>query len=149
LRRDLILRMKRDEALAERIGIVFADGMAPRLKNVGVEVVVSVPLHWRRRWQRGYNQSEVLAQALADALRAPCLKWRLKRTRPTPHQTSLSPTARRDNVRGAFHASPKLAGKTVLLVDDVFTTGATAQAAASALKAAGVSRVLIAVVAHG
>lgn len=149
IRRDLVLRMKHDETMAERVGAVFADGMGKRLKNVGANAVVAVPLHWKRRWQRGYNQSEVLARSLADALRLEKPKRRLKRTRPTSLQSTLSATARRENVRGAFHAEKTFAGKSVVVVDDVFTTGATANEVARALINAGAVRVWIAVVAHG
>ena len=116
-------------------------------------MLVPVPLHWRRRWLRGYNQSEALAHGLAARLRLPCGSCGLRRIRATPMQTSQTLAGRRDNVRGAFAAAPNVrtAGKTVLLVDDVMTTGATASEAARALKAAGARRVVVAVLtrAHG
>lgn len=150
LRRELVLRAKSDEGLAERIGATFADCMAPRLRNIAVDCVIPVPLHWRRRWQRGYNQCDVYAQALADVLRVPYLRRGMHRTRATLPQSTLSATARRENVRGAFASRARsLTGRTALVVDDVFTTGATADAVARALRAAGASRVLVAVVAHG
>jgi ComF family protein len=103
-------------------------------------VVVPVPLHPTRRAERGFNQSELLARAVAAAL-AVELCDALERVRPTVAQTGLSPGDRAANVRGAFAARQALAGATVLLIDDVCTTGATLGAAAVALRRAGASRV--------
>jgi ComF family protein len=113
------------------------------------EVVVPVPLHWLRRWGRGYNQSEAVARALADRLGLPCRTW-LVRTRPTPTQRAQSAAARWENVRGAFRArrGAALQGTRVLLVDDVLTTGATGDAAATALRQAGAAQVVLAVLAR-
>lgn len=150
LRRDLIVRMKRDEVLAERIGTVFAKGIMGRLGKTPVDAVIPIPLHWRRRWRRGYNQAEALATELADALTVPSRPGSIVRTRDTPHQVGLAMVPRKENVRGAFAVRGRgLAGKTVVLVDDVYTTGATADAAARALKNGGVARVIVAVAAHG
>ena len=109
-----------------------------------------VPLHWWRRWTRGYNQSESLGRALAARLGLPCQGRWLRRVRNTPRQVDQSAAARRENVRNAFVAQgrPDLRGKTVLLVDDVLTTGSTANEAASALRKAGAGRIVVAVLAH-
>src|SRR5262249_56284673 len=106
--------------------------------------------HWRRRWRRGYNQSEVLAQALTDRLRVPCRPDWLRRVRHTPQQVGQSATERRENVRNAFAAPARaqLRGKTVLLVDDVLPTGSTASDAARALRTAGAARIVVAVLAR-
>jgi ComF family protein len=103
-------------------------------------VVVPVPLHPSRRAERGFNQSDLLARDVADALGL-ALADALERVRPTPSQTGLSPTERTTNVRGAFAARRELPGAVVLLVDDVCTTGATLGAAATALRRAGAIRV--------
>ena len=112
-------------------------------------LIVPVPLHRRRLWQRRFNQSALLAQGLASHLRIPCLPDALLRTRPTRPQTGLSGIERRRNLRDAFAANPRhaarLQGRTVLLLDDVFTTGATARACAHTLRQAGVSTVHVAV----
>jgi ComF family protein len=107
-----------------------------------VDAVVPVPLHWTRERLRGYNQARVLAQAFAKKAGLPVLEA-LKRRRPAPSQTSLDKLARAANVRDAFQARRPEAvrGKTLLLVDDVCTTGATLEACARALKAAGARRV--------
>ena len=152
LLREQILRMKHaaGESLAEWLGAVWAEAAEERLRALGAEVVVPVPLHWRRRWRRGYNQSEVLAEQLAGALKLPCRPRWLRRVRHTPMQTGQSATARRQNVVGAFAARPRpeLRDRRILLVDDVLTTGATASEAARVLRAAGAARVDVAVLAH-
>lgn len=152
LRRDAILRIKNahHEGLAEAVGELWAATANGRLKALEPSVIVPVPLHWRRRWRRGYNQAAALARALASGLQIPCRERWLRRVRATPFQTAVAPSARRANVRGAFRAAadPNLKGQTVLLVDDVLTTGGTANEAARALRAAGAARVVVAVLAH-
>jgi ComF family protein len=153
LLRELILRIKQpnSEMLAEMLGVLWAEHAQARLREIGADVVVPVPLHWRRRWSRGYNQSETLAQALAERLGLPCRPRWLRRVRNTPFQTEQTPAERRANVQAGFRARPRpqLHGRTVLLVDDVLTSGSTASEAARALRAAGAARVAVAVLAHG
>jgi len=153
LLRELVLRMKSawNEELAELLGELWASNAEVPFRAFNADVVVPVPLHWWRRWRRGYNQSESLARSLAMALGLPCRPRWLRRARATPMQTRQSPTVRRENVRGVFAARPRAAlhGRTVLLVDDVLTTGSTASEAARALRAAGAARVVVAVLAHG
>jgi ComF family protein len=148
----MILRIKHGagEGLAEALGLVWAEKSGADLAGLGLQVVVPVPLHWWRRWSRGYNQSETLAQALAARLRLPCRPNWLRRIRNTPHQTAQTPSGRWENVKGAFRArrTATAGGKSVLLVDDVLTTGSTCSDAARALKAAGATRVVVAVLAH-
>jgi ComF family protein len=152
LLRETILRMKhsRGESLAEVLGDCWGVHAQDRLRAVGADVIVPVPLHWMRRWTRGYNQSEALAYALAARLGLPCRPSWLRRSQNTPSQVQQTPAVRRENLRGAFLARrrPELAGKAVLLVDDVLTTGSTASEAARALRSGGAARVVIAVLAH-
>lgn len=108
-------------------------------------VVAPVPLHRWRLWRRGYNQSALLAAALARAGGMRHVPDLLARTRATPPLRGLNPRQRRATVRGAFavpaHRRTLAEGRTVLLVDDVYTSGATAAACARALKRAGAARV--------
>jgi ComF family protein len=152
LLRELILRMKQKsgDLLAEQVGEVWAERLAPRPRASRPDVIIPVALHWRRRWRRGHNQSEALAVALAGKLGSPCRPRWLRRVKNTPQQTLQSPAGRRENVQDAFRARPRsgLRGKTVILVDDVLTTGSTCNEAARALRAAGAGRILVAVLAH-
>lgn len=103
----------------------------------GPPLLVPVPLSATRRRERGYNQAEALAKVLAER-RGWSTATRLVRTRATPPQVGLDPAARRENVRGAFAwQGESLAGQRVLLIDDVLTTGATANECAAVLKSAG------------
>jgi ComF family protein len=113
------------------------------------DAVVPVPLHWRRQWERGFNQSELLARAAARRCGVP-VRRALQRVRSTRPQAGLSNSARRENVGAAFHvpARMRLEGLSVLLVDDVMTTGSTATACARALKRAGARRVALLTVAR-
>lgn len=100
------------------------------------DAIVPMPLHWRRRWQRGFNQSELLAREISRKWGIPVRKL-ARRTRATPPQAGLTSAQRTANVQGAFEATTQLKGMRLLLVDDVLTTGATAGACARALKRAG------------
>jgi ComF family protein len=113
------------------------------------DAVVPVPLHWRRRWSRGFNQSELLARSIARRRNIPVLNA-LKRVRYTPTQTGLSNTGRRKNMAAAFGPVRRnsVAGRRILLVDDVMTTGSTAAACGSVLRRAGASSVTLLTVAR-
>jgi ComF family protein len=153
LLRDAVLRIKQHhgEGLAELLGERWAERDRVRLMAFGATVVVPVPLHWRRRWQRGYNQSEALARSLAGRLGLPCRPRWLRRVRNTPpSQTAQSTGQRRHNVHGAFAVvrGARVAGETVLLVDDVLTTGSTCAEATRALRKAGAARVIVAALAR-
>jgi ComF family protein len=120
------------------------------------DLVAPVPLHRWRLWGRRYNQSALLARAIADVSRKPYAPLLLARIRATAQQVGLSARERDENVRGAFHVLPAMrpvvAGRRVLLVDDVYTTGATARAATRALLrggAAAVDMLVFARVVHG
>lgn len=111
--------------------------------------VVPVPLHWRRRRARGYNQAELVAKAVAREAQRP-LSRVLKKVRHRPPQAGLSAGGRRRNAAGAYRVRlpQDLTGKRLLLVDDVFTTGATAEACARALLQAGAEAVDVLTVAR-
>jgi ComF family protein len=106
------------------------------------DAVVPVPLHWRKQWDRGFNQAELLARHVAKRRGIPVLNV-LRRKRATATQAGLASAGRRRNVAGAFVLKsgamphPRLVDRKILLIDDVMTTGATASACASALKRGG------------
>lgn len=148
--RHSILRFKFHNAL--ELGAVLGDMLARRcLETVQVtgkpDAVVPIPLHHNRLRERGYNQTLELARPVARALDAPLLHL-LHRTAATPHQIGLSREQRRKNLNSVFKADADVAGKTVLLVDDIMTTGATIQAAVQSLTNAGTKAVHVAVVAR-
>jgi ComF family protein len=112
-----------------------------------LDLLVPVPLHADRLRERGYNQAALIAQSLGQHRRLP---WRsaLHRIRPTRPQLTLDRVGRQTNVAGAFAADDNVSGRRIGLIDDVFTTGATAQAAAAALLEAGAAGVQVIVVAR-
>ena len=149
---DVILKMKRatGESLAESLGFVWAEAQRERFLRDGPQLIVPIPLHWHRRISRGYNQSAAVAASVASSLGLPYLPSALQRTRPTPHQTHQTATARWENIRGAFRVPRPNAvrGMRVVLIDDVLTTGATCHEASRELLEAGAAQVTVAVLAH-
>ena len=109
------------------------------------DALVPVPLHWRRLWARRFNQAALLATVMADLRGMPMLVDALKRVRATPQQVGMTRAERAGNVQSAFrlteHGVAAVRGRRVVLVDDVMTTGATAEACARALSRAGAARV--------
>lgn len=131
--------------LAGVLGGALAGGVPP---GWGVGSVVPVPLHPRRERERGYNQSALLAEAVAASLGVPCVRA-VRRTRATAQQARLRAHERAANLSGAFVAdASRVPAGAVLLVDDVLTTGHTLLACRGALEAAGLGPVYFAVVAR-
>jgi ComF family protein len=142
-------------ALRKLIHLLKYGGMRPLARPLGamlaralplderIDEIVPMPLHWRRRWQRGFNQAELLAREIGRRTGLP-VTTPVRRRVATRAQAGLTNAQRRANVVGAFAArKSRVAGKRVLLVDDVMTTGATAASCARALKAAGADRVIL------
>jgi ComF family protein len=142
LSRSLAIRLKYGRKVA--IARTMARYMVPLVGAADRDkILVPVPLHRTRLWQRGFNQSALVARELSRKLQLrsePLVLRRLKRTPPLKGMSSLQ---RRRTVAGAFKVADKsaVAGKTVILVDDVLTTGSTAEACARALQRAGAARV--------
>lgn len=120
----------------------LADGMAAVMPTEPPEAIVPVPLHRLRERVRGFNQAMLLAEALAGRTGLPILPA-VSRVRATVTQTRLSQAQRETNVRGAFRAEASVLGLSLVLIDDVLTTGATALSCAEALKEAGARRVTL------
>jgi ComF family protein len=150
--RDAVLLAKflPGEALADYLGRLFAENRGSAIRAAGIDLVVPVPLHWWRRWGRGYNQAEAVARELAAGLGIAFDPHALRRVRWTTQQVQPTREARRENVKAAFRvrSRARVTGRTVLLVDDVMTTGSTLGEAARALRAGGADRVVAAVLAR-
>ena len=149
------LKYHRGFRLGRRMGLLLGEKLKESPFFADVDAVVPVPLHWTRRLKRGYNQAEVLARAVAEALGVPCETRLLRRAKRTSTQTRLSVEGKSANVRGAFRARkpkparnlqstqhpqsaahPKLSPfRHILLIDDVFTTGSTLSECHRALRA--------------
>lgn len=145
--RELVHHLKYNgrEWLGQPLGRRLGAQIAPLY-----DAVLPLPLHRSRERERGYNQAALLASGLGEALGRPVLTGLLRRQRQTARQADLDRAERRANLAGAFTAPSNhsdLAGRSLLLVDDVLTTGATASAATEALLAAGARRVDLAVLA--
>jgi competence protein ComFC len=137
------------------LGRIFASLMAELVRNdeqfSSVDFVIAVPLHRERLRQRGYNQAELLGKYLARELGLQFSPGVLIRTKNTNPQSGLGKQKRKDNLEGVFKVekSIMLKNRTVLLVDDIFTTGATACACADVLLRAGCKQVLLVTLAAG
>lgn len=143
--RALILGLK----YGDRLDV--APLMARMMMNAGrdvlerADVLIPVPLHWKRLFVRKYNQSAVLAEALSEKCGVPTDSFILKRTKATPKQGHFSHAERIENVRDVFAVNPRrdIGGRRVVLIDDVLTSGATAESCARTLYAAGAADVSV------
>ena len=111
------------------------------------ELLLPVPLHWWREYRRTYNQSFLLSEYVSSRYGIPICRDLLVRTRPTPQQKKLPGKQRRRHLKGAFRAAPECQGRSIVLIDDVVTTGSTLSECARTLKKAGAYRVYAACVA--
>ena len=141
LARSLAIRLKYGRKVA--VARTMARYMAPLVGEGSDRLLVPVPLHRTRLWGRGFNQSALVARELSRRLGISADPLALERTRRTPPLKGMSPLQRRKTVSGAFRVRDKasIAGKTIILIDDVLTTGGTAEACARTLKRAGAARV--------
>ena len=152
LARDLILQFKYGRRIV--LGRTLAELMTRRARRLGLadtaDLVMAVPLHEKRLGERGFNQAGILAQRIAAAIGCPYAEDILIRCTETRAQTDLDRHARAANVKGAFEVRDRIrvAGATVLLVDDVMTTGSTLSECAAALRRAGAGEVNVLVAAR-
>ncbi|MBR2723373.1 MAG: ComF family protein [Lentisphaeria bacterium] len=148
--KDFVLDFKSNHILP--YGRIFAKMLSERIKqhkNWDFDIIVPVPLHWTRKLSRTFNQSELVAKFMADNLMRHCCPAALRRVTHTRSQKFLSDKERHKNLQGAFQAdSNSVKNKKILLVDDIFTTGATMSAAAEALLNAGAKCVYAASIAR-
>jgi len=131
-------------AVAEWLG----DTLAARLAGQTFELIVPLPLHPQRLAERGFNQAVEIAEHLEKCLKTPVDRYSLQRTRATPAQAELPLKERHKNVRGAFECRSDFSGKHILLLDDVMTSGATANECTRVLKLHGAASVTVAVAAR-
>jgi len=150
--RQAVLKAKHRsfEALAAALGLRLAESIEQSPFDEPPEIVVGVPMHWLKRAWRGTNPAGTVAAAVARRLELPLANGALRCVRLLRRQATLTPPERRRNVRGAFcvRLRAKIAGKRVLMIDDVMTTGATAHEGSRALLDAGAAAVYVATVAR-
>jgi ComF family protein len=148
--RASVLALKREPYVAPHLSLIMFQAQQREPLAISTRVL-PVPLHRERERERGFNQAAILAQELARRASLPFDEWSLSRiTHTERHRAGMDARARRESVRDAFKvARPRLIqDQRILLVDDVFTTGATVSACAAALKAAGAQEVLVLTVAR-
>ncbi|MBC8044364.1 MAG: ComF family protein [Rhizobacter sp.] len=131
-------------SVAVQLGEQLGKHLSAERPDARLDGIVPLPLHKLKFIERGYNQAEKLAQGVSRILGVPVLVDTAKRTRYTSSQTGFDLSGREKNISGAFHCPKPLTNQRLVLVDDVFTTGATLRVCAAALKAAGASHITIA-----
>lgn len=134
------LKFERHDFLDDALAGLLHDTMTGR-EDVAFDAIVAVPMSRARERRRGYNQAELLARALSLRTAIRCDMTLLARRGERATQSTLPKRARAANVRGAFAASPRVKSKSILIVDDICTTGETLRACAAALRDAGAARV--------
>jgi ComF family protein len=142
----LVVQLKYGHQLA--VAGWFGEQLAAACKGIAADLIVPMPLHRGRLAERGFNQALEIARPLTRTAGLPIAAQVCERSRPTPPQEGLSLTERRRNVAQAFTCSDDLAGRHVLIVDDVVTTGASVGELARTLRLHGAARVTVAAVAR-
>jgi ComF family protein len=148
--RAAVLQLKREPHVAPRLAMLLA-AVQQRVPIKSANLIVPVPLHPSRERERGFNQAALLARELARITKLPLDEHSVvRRVHTERHRAGMDARARRESVASAFFVrhSESIAGRSVLLIDDVFTTGATVSACAAALKHAGVEDVFVLTIAR-
>jgi ComF family protein len=152
-----LLKYKGMQPVARRLGVLLAESLEVFAGSAAQMLVIPVPMHTAKERLRGFNHAELLARAAMAEMRRRHPQWGLhletgllKRVRVTVSQAGLTTHQRRQNLRGAFFAPhpERLVGRDVLLIDDIYTTGATARACSRVLRNAGARSVRVATVAR-
>ncbi|HBR09830.1 TPA: amidophosphoribosyltransferase [Candidatus Acetothermia bacterium] len=141
------LKFEGEKAIAGELSALMADYLKDKDPFGVVDTFSYVPLNRRRRRQRGFNQSQLLANSLSRTFSIP-VEHGLRKIRATPPQTGLSRQLRRKSLHNAFTCRPSTAKGRTVLIDDVYTTGTTVEECAQALKRAGYERVFVLTVAR-
>lgn len=153
LLQELVIRMKNqhDEQLAIQLGYLLALQISRAEFVDELSLVIPVPTHWWRRFERGFHGAEVIAETVAKTCRLPYSRRVARCLRSTKKQGTLTTAGRFNNVKGAFGILPKsnVNGLTILLIDDVLTSGATASELARLMLKAGAAKVYVGVIARG
>lgn len=129
-------------ALAETLGAMMMQAWQTAVPSITPTAIVPIPLHPKRHQKRGYNQAELLANVVSHALACPLQPQWLRRVRHTSPQVDLNAQQRQQNIQDAFQSDLDLTGQTILLIDDVCTTGATLSDGARALKKQGAINII-------
>jgi ComF family protein len=144
--KEMLLSLKHSHRtpVARALGSLLAERIKEYVSIESIDGVAAVPLHWARKIRRGFNQAELLSDYVSKQLKVPNLSWLLQRNRRTLPQKG-SPQFRKQNVNGAFRSRGICDNAHLVLVDDVFTTGATTSSCTQTLYDAGAALVTIAV----
>jgi ComF family protein len=151
--RSIVLRMKTDKSgfHARTLSVLLLRERGGLISGC-IDLIISVPIHWKRRWWRGVNSPDLIAGEIGRGLNIPVATDAIKRVGETALQFHLSDRARLQNVSGAFAVNPKrlksLKGKRILLVDDILTTGATCNEITKLLKKAGAKKITVCAIAR-
>ncbi len=137
------LKYRGTQEVGITLGKMYAEEMIENNSFPDVSLIISVPLHPKKKQSRGFNQSDLIAQGISMVTNIPWSGTDLIRTKFTETQTGKGKMERRENVKNVFAVSKQFSAKKVLLVDDVFTTGATVEACVAVLYEAGCQEVFV------
>ncbi|MBC7764875.1 MAG: ComF family protein [Hyphomonadaceae bacterium] len=148
--KQAIIRFKfyNKKSFARTLGSLLAQAIKDKLTDMEIDILTYVPLHPKRLRERGYHQTKMLAHYVSEICGLP-MQEVLVKTHYTPPQRTLKAAERKQNIANSFWVALDIKGKSVLLIDDVYTTGITVNTCAKALKKAGAKQVLVATVAIG